>query len=177
MICTSINVFAQKQSDLDLLYWSEKQKITLDDFGIQTKDGAMGLSSAGFTLEYSIHGMSFMTKNFNKKVRHAMVRSASQINVDGDVDRYLNFQQTLFDITEIYVRKFRQALRENRKKLFIKTEIAEELKDQIIGIDLEYRKAAYINETNSGKNAEKQLEWEALIKKELNELSDFAYEK
>lgn len=168
---------AQKQSDLDLLYWSAKEKITLDDFGIKTNDASMGLSSVGFSLEYNVHGLSFTTKNFNKKVRHCMVRSASQIDTSDDVDRYIQFQQTLFDITEIYVRQFRKALRENRKKLLFKTDVAEELKDQIIGIDLEYRKAAYTNETNSAKDELKQKEWEKTIQKELNELSDYAYEK
>lgn len=168
---------AQKQSDLDLLYWSAKERITLDDFGVKTNDASMGLSSAGFSLEYNVHGLSFTTKNFNKKVRHCMVRSASQIDTSGDVDRYIQFQQTLFDITEIYVRQFRKALRENRKKLLFKTDVAEELKDQIIGIDLEYRKAAYTNETNSAKDELKQKEWEKTIQKELNELSDYAYEK
>lgn len=174
---TSTVGIAQKQSDLDLLYWSEKHKITLDDFGIQTKDASQGMSSAGFTLEYNIHGLSFTTKNFNKKVRHAMVRSASQIDLSGDVDRYLQYQQTLFDITEIYVRKFRKALRENRKKFLFKTEAAEELKEQIINIDLENRKAAYHNETNSAQIIEKQKEWEKQIAKELHELRDFAYDK
>lgn len=174
---TTSNTFAQKQSDLDLLYWSERHKITLEDFAIQTLDASQGLSSAGFTLEYNVHGLSFTTRNFNSKVRHAMVRSASQIDLSGDVDRYILYQQTLFDITEIYVRRFRKALRENRKKFLFKTEAAEELKDQIIGIDLEYRKAAYNNETNAGKNTAKQKEWETIIKKELKELGDFAYEK
>lgn len=169
--------FAQKQSDLDLLFWSPKQKITIDDFGIKSKDASMGASSVAFSLEYNIHGLSFTTKNFNKKVRHCMVRSASQIDMSGDVDRYIEYQQTLFDITEIYVRQFRKALRENRKKLVFKTEVAEELKDEIIGEELENRKAAYTNATNSAKNTDKQQEWARQIQKELDELADYAYDK
>lgn len=177
LLLTSSFIYAQKQSDMDLLYWSAKQKITLDDFGIQTNDAKMGTSSVAFSLEYNVHGLSFTTKNFNKKVRHCMIRSASQIDLSSDVDRNILFQQTLFDITEIYVRQFRRALRENRKKFMFKTEMAEELKDKIIGEELENRKAVYTNETNSGQNIEKQKEWEKQIQQELAELSDYAYEK
>lgn len=169
--------FSQKQSDLDRLYWSDRERIAVADFGIQTQDTKSGLSSAAFSLEYNIHGMNFMTKNFNKKVTHFMVRSASQIALDGNEAQYIRYQQTLFDLEEIYVRQFRKALRENRKKLFLKTAVADELKDQLIGIDLPSRQAKYNNETNRGKDLTKQKEWEKQIRKELDELGDFAFDK
>lgn len=71
--------FSQKQSDLDRLYWSDRERIAVADFGIQTQDTKSGLSSAAFSLEYNIHGMNFMTKNFNKKVTHFMVRSPRRL--------------------------------------------------------------------------------------------------
>lgn len=170
-------VYAQKQSDLDRLYWSNEDRITLDDFGIQTTSTKSGLSSASFSMEYNIHGLSFFVKNFNKRVVHYMNRSASQIALDGNEEQYIRYQQTLFDLEEIYVRQFRKALRENRKKLFLKTEVAEDLKNQIIGIDLPTRQTLYNNETNRGRNEMKQKEWEEAILKELDELGDFAYDK
>lgn len=168
---------AQKESDLDKLYWSAKERITVDDFGIKVKDTKSGLSSAAFSLEYNVHGLNFMTKNFNKRVWHYMVRSASQITLDDNVDRYIRYQQTLFDIQEIYVRKFRKALSENRKKFLLRNAFADELKDDIIGIDLVKRRTEYNNETNSGKDLQKQQEWEAQILEELDELKDYAYDK
>lgn len=170
----SLGAYAQKESDLDKLYWNGKTKITLDDFGIQTKDASQGLSSAAFSLEYNIHALSFFG-DFNKKVRHCMIRSASQITLDGNVDQYIRYQQTLFDIQEIYVRLLRKALKENKSKLFLRTALADELREQIIGVDLPVRQAKYNNETNSGKDELKQKEWEQQIKKELLGLNDYAY--
>ena len=173
----SLSLSAQKESDMDKLYWSAKERITVGDFGIQTRDGSSGLSSAAFSLEYNVHGLNFMTKNFNKRVWHYMVRSASQIKLDDHVDRYIRYQQTLFDIQEIYVRKFRKALSENRKKFLLRNAFADELKDRIIGIDLPKHQAEYNNDTNLGKDPLKQQEWEAQILKELDELKDYAYDK
>lgn len=172
--CFSSNVYAQKESDLDKLYWSENTKISLADFGIQTQDTSQGLSSASFSVEYNIYALNFFG-NYNKKVRHCMIRSASQIFVGENVDQYIRYQQTLFDIQEIYVRLLRKALKENKKKLLLRTEFADELREQIIGVDLPVRQAKYNNETNSGKNKQKQAEWELLIKKELLFLNDYAY--
>ena len=177
VLILSLSLFGQKQSDMDKLFWSDRERITIDDFGIKTKDGSSGLSSAAFSLEYNVHGLSFMTKNFNKRVWHYMVRSASQITMDENVDRYIKYQQTLFDIQEIYVRKLRKSLSENRNKFFLRNAFADELKDQIIGVDLPNRQAEYNNQTNSGKDLIKQREWEEQIRKELDVLKDYAYDK
>lgn len=170
-------VSAQKQSDMDKLYWSDRERITIDDFGIKSTDDKSGLSSAAFSLEYNVNGLNFMTKNFNKRVWHYMVRSASQIVMDENVDTYIRYQQTLFDLQELYVRKLRKALSENRKKFVLRNAYADELKDEIIGEDLIQRQTEYNNETNAAKNTEKQRLWEVKIKQELDELKDYAYDK
>lgn len=173
----SYSLFAQKESDMDKLFWSDRDRITIDDFGIKSTDTKSGLSSAAFSLEYNVNGLNFMTKNFNKRVWHYMLRSASQITLDENVDIYIRYQQTLFDLEEIYVRKFRKALSENRKKFLLRNAFADELKDEIIGTDLLKRQTEYNNETNAAKIEEKQKQWEAQIKRELNELKDYAYDK
>lgn len=173
----SLSLYAQKESDMDKLYWSDSERIAIEDFGIQSTDAKSGLSSAAFSLEYNVHGLSFMAKNFNKRVWHYMVRSASQITMDENVNTYIRYQQTLFDLEEVYVRKFRKALSENRKKFLLRNAFADELKEEIIGTDLIKRQTQYNNETNAAKNEEKQKQWETQIKKELNELKNYAYDK
>ncbi len=109
-----------------------RQKLSLDDFGIKTKNMESGATSAQFMVDYKISGLNFLTKNFNKKVRNYMIIPASQIDTTGNAPVYLLYQQTLFDLCEIYTRQFRKALRENRKKLLKSTAIAEDLNQEIM---------------------------------------------
>ena len=166
--------FAQKSTDKNLIYWSATKKLTVDDFGI--KISGKEVSSAQFSTEYHINGFNFLTKNFNKKVLNYMIKSASQIDTTANVKESLIFQQTLFDLCEIYTREFRKALRDNRKTIISGTEIVKELDHQLI-TKLVNRKSEYTLDTNSGCNPIKQKEWETQIAKELEELKDFAYEK
>jgi len=166
--------FAQAPTDDNLVYWSATKKLTVNDFSI--KITGREVSSAQFSTEYHINGFNFLTKNFNKKVLNYMIKSASQIDTTANVKESLIFQQTLFDLCEIYAREFRKALRDNRKKLISGTEIVKELDHQIM-TKLVNRKREYTLETNSGCAPIKQKEWETQIAKELEELKDFAYEK
>lgn len=105
-----------------------------------------------------------------------MLRPSSQIRVDDNVDQYLNFQQTMFDLEELYIRQLRKAVSDNRKKLLFTTKVVDDLKEQIIDKDLRERQALYIKETNSAEYKEKQQEWEATIREELAALESYAYD-
>jgi hypothetical protein len=97
------------------------------------------------------------------------------IDTTADVNQSLIYQQTLFDICEIYTRQFRKSLRENRKRTANGTEFTKELNYKIM-TDFSKRHVAYDRETKFGTDLQKQKEWEAQIQKELFELKDFAYE-
>ena len=169
-------VLPQDKDDDNIVLWSADKKLSLDDFGIKTKNMESGATSAQFMVDYKISGLNFLTKNFNKKVRNYMIKSASQIDTTGNVPVYLLYQQTLFDICEVYTRQFRKALRENRKKLLKSTAIAEDLNNEIMTA-YALRRGQYTQETNAANYSDKQKEWQMQIAKELEELADFAYEK
>ena len=105
-----------------------------------------------------------------------MIKSASQIDTTANVKESLIFQQTLFDLCEIYTREFRKALRDNRKTIISGTETIKELDHQLM-TKFVNRKSEYTLDTNSSCNPTKQKEWETQIAKELEILKDFAYEK
>jgi len=172
----TVPAFTQEKDDDNIVLWSAVKKLTLDDFGIKTQNMESGATSAQFMVDYKISGLNFFTKNFNKKVRNYMIKSASQIDTTGNVPIYLLYQQTLFDMCEIYTRQFRKALRENRKKLLKSTSVADDLNQEIM---TEYgrRRAQYTQETNAANYPDKQKEWQLQIAKELEALVDFAYEK
>lgn len=167
---------AQKTNDDNLIYWSATRKLTTNNFGIKTKNQEKGTTLAQFCVDYQVKGFDFLTKNFNKKVHNYMIKSASQIDTTANVQQSLQYQQTLFDLCEIYARKLRKALRENRKKLISGLEIAKELDNQIM-TDFANRKSEYTLDTSSATDQIKQQKWESQIAKELEELNEFAYEK
>lgn len=167
-------VVAQKKDDY--LLWSASHKLTVDDFAIKTKQVETTPSFAQFTVDYQVNGFDFLTKNFNKKVHNYFIKTASWIDTTAAIQQSLLYQQTLFDICEVYTRQFRKALRENRKKLLKGTAITEELNKQFVSA-FARRRVDYDRETRFGADLTKQKDWESQIQKELAELSDFAYDK
>jgi hypothetical protein len=164
------------QDNPDFLLWNSSHKLTINDFGIKKNDSKSGLSFAQFSIDFSVNGFDFMTKNFNKKVKNEIIKSASWIDTTQFVELSLRYQQTLFDISEIYVRRFRKELRDNRKQIAKGLNIVQEINSKISS-DFAKRRLEYDSETDSGANDEKQLFWEEQVKKELLELSEFEYGK
>lgn len=167
--------FAQNNKDDDRIYWSEGQKLTISDFGIHTRNMESGATSAEFAIDYQVSKLNFATKSFNKKVRNYMVKSTSQIDVTGNVDQFLLYQQTLFDLSEVYAREFRRALQQNKKLLIQSTSVADELNWKIMSEFME-RRAKYTKETNSASNKVMQKKWQKEIAYELSVLKDYAYD-
>jgi hypothetical protein len=164
------------QDNPDFLLWNSSHKLTINDFGIKKNDSKSGLSFAQFSIDFSVNGFDFMTKNFNKKVKNEIIKSASWIDTTQFVELSLRYQQTLFDISEIYVRRFRKELRDNRKQIAKGLNIVQEINSKISS-DFAKRRLEYDSETDTGANDEKQLFWEEQVKKELLELSEFEYGK
>lgn len=168
--------FSWGQSDSAYLLWSASRKLTVDDFAIKARQLESTPSVAQFSVDYQLNGFDFLAKNFNKKVRNYFIKTASWIDTSAHVQQSLTYQQTLFDISEIYTRQFRKALKENRKQIAKGTAIAETLNKQIMAA-FARRRLDYDRETNFGANAVKQKEWEQQVQKELAALADYAYDK
>lgn len=172
---STTTLLAQNVTDDNLVFWSSSRKLTVNDFGIKTRNNETSPSFAQFSVDYKVGGFDFMTKNFNKKVRNYLIKSASTIDTTSNVSVSLRYQQTLFDLCEIYTRHFRKALKENRKKIAPGTQFIDGLNQKAM-TDFTNRRVQYDRETNFGTITEKQIEWETKIKKELTDLSEFANE-
>ena len=170
---TTIQVFSQDTSKY--LLWSSTNKLTANDFAIKSNQLETTSSFGQFSVDYQISGFDFLTKNFNKKVRNNFLKTASWIDTTTNLNQSLIYQQSLFDICEIYARQFRKALRENRKKIISGTKIAEELNSHFM-TQFARRRIDYDRDTKFGTNLTKQKEWEITIKDELTLLNKFAYE-
>jgi hypothetical protein len=174
LIINSTSSFGQAENG-NLVFWSATNKLTLDAFGIKVSNESSP-SFAQFSVDYQVNGFDFMTRNFNKKVRNYIIVSASWIDTTSNVIESLRYQQTLFDLCEIYTRQFRKELKENRKKIASGTQFVEELNQKIM-TDFANRRVIYNRETNYGLLTDKQLIWENQIQKELEELKDYEFDK
>lgn len=173
-IIASLKVFTQKTDDY--LYWSATRKLTAKDFVIKTSGGKTTSSFAQFFFSYEVRSSDFMTKNFNNKVHNCLIPSASWIDTSYDINTSLRYQQTLFDLSEIYARRFRKDLKGNRKKLLKGTDFVKELNTKQV-TDFSKRRVDYDSETQFAINKIMQERWESLIQLELDQLKEFAVEE
>lgn len=164
-------VFSQTVLTDNYISWSATRKLTINDFAIKTTNKTSP-SFVQFSVDYEVKGFDFMTKNFNKRVHNYVIKSASWIDTTFDVAQTLRYQQTLWDICEIYTRRFRKALKDNRKKIASGTNFIKDLNAKIMS-DFSNKRMEYDASTNFGSDVEKQKEWEVQIQKELDELKDF----
>ena len=117
LILILTSTYSCGQNNNNYLLWSATRKLTTNDFAIKTKQLETIPSFAQFSLDYQVNGFDFLTKNFNKKVHNYLIATASWIDTTSNVQQSLVYQQTLFDMCETYARRFRKALKDNRKKL------------------------------------------------------------
>jgi hypothetical protein len=175
-ILLTISFTAFAQGNDDYLYWNATRKLTANDFAIKTSDLKTVACFAWFNFSYEVNGLDFMTKNFNKKVHNCILRFASWIDTTYDIRTSLRYQQTLFDLSEVYARHFRKDLKDNRKKLLKGTDFVKALASKEM-TDFSKRQIEYDSDTQFGTNVIMQEKWEALIKMELAELKEFAIEE
>lgn len=155
--------------------WISTDRISESDFQLKIKASDSNPCFAQFSMNYSVTGFDFLTKNFNQKVKNIMYKNASWLNENvSDKQNLIRFQQILFDLSEIYARKFRKRLLINRKKITKGIHIVETLNNQITKEFTEER-AKFEKESNEGSIIEVYEKWEKKIESELNALNEFRY--
>ncbi|OJW76356.1 hypothetical protein [Spirosoma sp. 48-14] len=173
LVGVSSAVFSQ--TNKDYLAWSSTRRLTVNDFEIKTETVKNHPSFAHFVITYNVKGFDFMAKNFNKKISNYMIKSASWIDTSYNVSTSLKYQQTLFDMAEVYTRRFRKELRENRKKIAFGTDFIDKMNSDIMD-EFTKRRLVYDSETKFGSDALAQKRWEIDIQMELDTLKEFSDE-
>lgn len=176
LLLLNVTTIAFGQGENEMLRWNQTTRLTINDFGIKTKQLETTTSYGQFYLAYKVNGFDFMTKNFNKKVDNFFIKSASWIDTTSNIQQSLVHQQTLFDMSEIYARQFRKALKDNKKRILSGSNFIEGLNQKYMS-DFAKRRIDYDSETKFSSDIKKQEEWEKQIQNELSELSGFAYDK
>ena len=116
-------LFAIQTYSQNEIHWDGKYQLQLTDFqSTSTQIGNTKVSSlnctSGFNFLVSMSNIEFLfTKNFNSKVNNRFMRDASSLVSPNKetVDCLINFAQFQFNLSELYARKLRKNLYDNKK--------------------------------------------------------------
>jgi hypothetical protein len=171
--------FTVSSHSQQIIDWSPEYDLTFEDFlSRQTKIGygdtyqINSTASMGFSFQMTNYEWMF-TKNFNSKVtntfnKNAAVLVAPNLEIANNLLAFANYQ---FDLVELYARKFRKKLYEN-KGAFTNPSFLEPIYNEI-QMELNERHAEAGEITNLGVKSEilKELHQEVLA--EITALGDF----
>ena len=165
--------FPPTTSNDEAISWSDDFKLTWNHFkgSPQQNVDAVAVTASGITFEFSLQEADGRAISFNTKVyAHFYPKKSWYIKEQG-TDYILAHEQLHFDITELYVRKFRQQI----SKLKVSNRLKSELRELHLNINKEVAvtQNLYDQETDNSRNVESQLKWNLFVKQELDKLKDF----
>lgn len=168
--------FAVAQNEID---WNGSYKLQLSDF--QSQSSQIGntniyslYSSCGFSFSFYMTNAEFIfTKNFNSKVNCSFSRTASSLVAPDTTTalQLLNFSRFDFDLSELYARKFRQKLFEN-KKAFSNINFCQPVYETIQKEFIE-RHTNAAKESDLGRDSTKLIILHREVLDEIDQLLDF----
>ena len=161
----------QTYNQNDYLYWSETRKLTWEDF-----KGVPPGSSDNYSTEIFMSIPSSVEKDVLSSPKLTSVcvfdKRQSWVNKNIANDALLIYDQTIFDIHEVYARRLR--------KTFLETDFGlNDFKEKYMDMtaknnnDLLNRIEEFRRESFYGHKSKVVLQWAAQIKNELKELDQF----
>lgn len=173
-----LSAYGAAQTDTTkALPWSKTRRLQVSDFAIKVGNVSGSYSFAQFNFQYAVQPSLFgLPKDYKQKIRNTFLKGASWIDTSFSVDASVRYQQTLFDMAEVYVRQFRRAVYENRREFFRYAATIEKLNEEIMTA-FSKRRVQYDTETAFGTLPDKQKQWEEIIERELNELNPYSAER
>jgi len=168
------NVYSQTEID-----WSLDYQLKFSDFeppGVQIGNGNMYSLYSGATFGFSFQMSSYQymfTRKFNDKIACYFNKQSASLNAPDSLiaGNLLAYAQFSFDLSELYARKFRKEIYEN-KSTFSSNEIFKEAFDKWQN---EYAKrfAEVGQQTDIGQNTEELELLHQEVLNEIEELSEF----
>ncbi|QJX46502.1 hypothetical protein HMJ29_05950 [Hymenobacter taeanensis] len=171
--------YAQKSKaiDPDYLDCSATRRLVASDFALQPKPNSNLQGSRGSFLLGCKGGnaVELLSKNANSAVYNRFFHLTSWLDTSNpdNVAQQIEFQQTQFDIQEIYARRLRKQIRASATRMFlIGKPTLDELAKGLLK-EAELRQVQYADETAYASLPEKQAEWSRQIQQELQELQAY----
>lgn len=156
-----------QQTSADTIHWSSSRKLDWKDFNgkAAAKTGVMG------------HATLLMNAKFHKGLKATTSvdaifdRKSSFVTADEKTPVMQKYYQTLFDLYEVQSRKLRKTFKETRFGLDPDKVFQEKYNAALK--ELDERVDDYIEDTETGNNAEEVEKWTKTIQQELKELEAF----
>ena len=179
LILLSFLLLWTKTNAQNTVFWDGEYKLQLSDF--QSPASQIGdvtvysLSSAAF-IDFSFYmtnGEFMFTKNFNSKVSAVFKRDASALVAPDSIiaSDILNYANYTFDLVELYARKFRKRLFEE-KGAFSSVSFFKPVYDEIQK-EFSERHTTSAKETDMGRNKEKLSVLHSIVLTEMEQYPDF----
>ncbi len=164
--------------DSSYIYWNKNYKLRVLDFLIKVDGKNSGYSSGQFGIEVDplVGRFSFgVSKNYKSLIKNYFHRSSSWIDTSSNIESVLAYHQTLWNLWEVQVRKFRQKVDLNRKVIYKGLLTFKDLENEI---RIEFSKwvIQFDTETEFGRNDEMMTIWKDKIQAMLNDLKEYAVE-
>lgn len=173
LIICFLFVFVGVNSSEDTMTWNESRKLTWADFKANPNPSsdAVALTASGITFGYSVKTSGKRIVGFSTSVEAHFYPNKSWYLKDKGDEYILGHEQLHFDITELYVRKFRQQL----ERLVVNQNIKEQMGQIHVAINdaLDKTQKNYDAQTNHSINVEAQKYWQNFIKEELAKLDKY----
>lgn len=166
-------LFVGNTSNEETMTWSEAQKLTWADFKAtaDANSDAVALTASGITFGYSVKTSGRRIIDFSTFVEAHFYPNKSWYIYERANDYILGHEQLHFDITELYVRKFRQQL----DRLVANQNIKAQMNQINVAINqaLDKTQKTYDAQSNHSINVEAQKYWETFINEELEKLDKY----
>lgn len=174
-LLTLTSVFGQP-----IIEWTPEYQVKLDDFQSPQTEINEQLTSysifSGTNMDFSFQmttGQFMFTKNFNAKVTTIFNKTAAVIIAPDTLtaQELVNFGQYSFDLTELYSRKFRKEMYEQKgafSDVSFFQPIYQELQNQINA-----ESARVVKATDLGRNSSLLKEEHKRVLSQIEDLSDF----
>lgn len=157
------------------IMWRQDRKLTWKDFKakapLSSQKDVAALTFCGIRY-YSSRVL--LTSPAKISVANVFYCNKSWVRKSQKKPSILRHEQLHFDLSEVYARKMRKALQEANLTGATLNTIGNSI-FQMTNQEYQIRQDQYDKETNHGINQEKQIEWNLIVRKELNELHEYEY--
>lgn len=172
----TVTMSANAQNTIE---WDGKYQLKLSDFqSSATQIGTTNLytlmSASAMNFSFYMSNYEFMfTKNFNTKVNTIFTRNASSLVAPDSLiaQQLLSFAQFQFDMAELYARKFRKKIYEE-KRAFSNVNFLKPLYDEV-QVEYTERHTKAVKQTDIGRNGEQLIALHQAVSTEIEQLSEF----
>lgn len=173
LIISILFLFVGLSSNEETLTWNDARKLTWEDFKASPNPNsdAVALTASGITFGYSVKTTGKRIIDYSTSVEAHFYPNKSWYLSEKADDYILAHEQLHFDITELYVRKFRAQL----ERLVVNQNIKIQMNQIHVAINeaLDKTQKTYDEHTNHSINVEAQEYWENYIKEELKKLEKY----